>query len=179
MEGAALAAALLLAELFGFDFFPLTENVLRDILISIPGAFFPLCVFICSLSGRAENIPFIRSLRKTMITEVRVIFLSLRFIDIFIISLAAGFAEEMLFRGIFQVKFGIVMASILGIVMASILFGLVHFITPAYVVVTVLMGFYIGFFYLLFGSLLIPILLHFVYDLGALTYLRYYVKGEE
>lgn len=171
MEGAALAAALLLAELFGFDFFPLTENVLRDILISIPGAFFPLCVFICSLSGRAENIPFIRSLRKTMITEVRVIFLSLRFIDIFIISLAAGFAEEMLFRGIFQVKFGIVMA--------SILFGLVHFITPAYVVVTVLMGFYIGFFYLLFGSLLIPILLHFVYDLGALTYLRYYVKGEE
>lgn len=171
MEGAALAAALLLAELFGFDFFPLTENILRDVLISIPGAFFPLCVFICSLSGRAENIPFIRSLRKTMITEVRVIFLSLRFIDIFIISLAAGFAEEMLFRGIFQVKFGIVMA--------SILFGLVHFITPAYVVVTVLMGFYIGFFYLLFGSLLIPILLHFVYDLGALTYLRYYVKGEE
>jgi membrane protease YdiL (CAAX protease family) len=171
MEGAALAAALLLAELFGFDFFPLTENILRDVLISIPGAFFPLCVFICSLSVRAENIPFIRSLRKTMITEVRVIFSSLRFIDIFIISLAAGFAEEMLFRGIFQIKFGIVMA--------SILFGLVHFITPAYVIVTIMMGFYIGIFFYLFESLLIPILLHFMYDLGALTYLRYYVKGEK
>lgn len=171
MEGAVLAAALLLAGLFGLDFFPLTKNVLRDVLISIPGAFFPLCVFICSLSGRAENIPFIRSLRKTMITEVRVVFSNLRFIDIVIISLAAGFAEEILFRGTLQVKFGIVTA--------SILFGLVHFITPAYIVVTILMGFYIGLFYLLFGSLLIPILLHFMYDLGALTYLRYYVKGEK
>lgn len=168
MEGAALAAALLLAELFGFGFFPLTENIFRDVLISIPGAFFPLCVFICSLSEAAENIPFIRSLRKTMITEVRVVFSNLRLIDIFIISLAAGFAEEILFRGTLQVKFGIVAA--------SILFGLVHFITPAYIVVTTLMGFYIGIFFYAFESLLIPILLHFMYDFGALTYLRYYVK---
>jgi membrane protease YdiL (CAAX protease family) len=171
MEGGALVAALLLAQLFGIDFPPLTENMLRDIFISIPGAFLPLCVFIFSLSERAENIPFIRSLRKTMITEVKSIFSNLRFIDIFIISMIAGFAEEMLFRGTLQVK--------LGIVMASILFGLVHCITAAYVVVAMLMGFYIGLFYLFFGSLLVPILLHFMYDLGALTYLRYYVKREE
>ena len=84
------------------------------------------------------------------------------------VSLIAGFAEEILFRGIIQIRFGIVTA--------SILFGLVHFVSPAYLIVTSVMGLYIGCVFYLSGSLLVPIQLHFIYDLGALVYLRYFVK---
>ncbi len=80
------------------------------------------------------------------------------------------FAEELLFRGVIQVK--------LGIVGASIIFGLLHFITPAYCVIATIMGFYLGFLFQYYESLLIPIQLHFIYDLGALLYLRYYVSAE-
>jgi len=85
------------------------------------------------------------------------------------ISFAAGFAEELLFRGVLQARFGIVIA--------SIIFGLVHFISPLYVIITALMGLYIGAFYYFTESLLVPIQMHFIYDLGVLVYLKYVVTG--
>jgi membrane protease YdiL (CAAX protease family) len=60
-----------------------------------------------------------------------------------------------------------------GVMAASILFGAVHFISPMYILITMIMGFYLGFFFFLTGSLLVPIQIHFVYDLGALVYVRY------
>jgi membrane protease YdiL (CAAX protease family) len=167
LEGLAFATALVLSKLFGIQLFPFTERAFRDIITAALGTVFPLVVFMFSLSLKAEKIPLIRSLRKTMITQIKGIFSNTGLVDIIVISLIAGIAEEMLFRGILQAKFGIVVA--------SVLFGLVHFVTPVYVFVTILMGLYIGLFYLVFGSLLIPVLLHFFYDFGALVYLRYFV----
>jgi hypothetical protein len=86
--------------------------------------------------------------------------------DLCFISVFAGLAEELLFRGVIQVK--------LGIVGASIIFGLLHFITPAYCVIATIMGFCLGFLFQYYDSLLIPIQLHFIYNLGALIYLRYF-----
>jgi membrane protease YdiL (CAAX protease family) len=169
-EGIVLVAALLLAKYFGIAFFPLTKNLPRDILIGTLGALFPLAFFIFSLTKKAENIPLLGSLRRILITEVRAIFSNTRLPDIVIISALAGIAEEFLFRGIIQVK--------LGLIIASILFGLVHFVTPVYIILATFMGLYIGIFFNLFGGLLIPVLLHFIYDLGALIYLRYFVKTE-
>ncbi len=88
--------------------------------------------------------------------------------DLCFISVFAGLAEELLFRGVIQVK--------LGIVGASIIFGLLHFLTPAYFIIATLMGFYLGFLFQYYDSLLIPIQLHFIYDLGALIYLRYFLS---
>ena len=110
------------------------------------------------------------SLRKTIINDIRVIFSKTKLLDLCLISILAGFAEELLFRGVIQVK--------LGIVGASIIFGLLHFITPAYCVIATIMGFYLGFLFQYYESLLIPVQLHFIYDLGALVYLRYFVKPQ-
>ena len=77
----------------------------------------------------------------------------------------------MLFRGVIQMKFGIVIA--------SIVFGLMHCVSAAYAIVAVLMGFYIGAFYYFTENLLVPVQIHFIYDLGALIFLRYYVKGKK
>ena len=132
------------------------------------GALLPLALFLFLLSEKAEDIPLLGSLRKTIINDIRVIFSKTKLLDLCLISILAGLAEELLFRGVIQVK--------LGIVGASIIFGLLHFITPAYCVIATIMGFYLGFLFQYYESLLIPIQLHFIYDLGALIYLRYYVR---
>jgi len=163
-----LIVALLLARLLGIALFPLTKNLLYDILLGTCGAVFPLALFVFSISKKAEAIPLLRSVRKTVMTEIRAVFSMTRLIDLCFISLFAGFAEEFLFRGVIQIK--------LGIVAASIIFGLLHCVTPAYVVLATIIGFYIGILYYLSQSLLIPIQLHFIYDFGALIYLRYFVN---
>ena len=169
-EGLALLIALLLGLLLDVDLFPLTDNALHDVWIGTVAALFPLLMFILSLTRIAEKISLFKSLKRTMITQVRPLFANARFIDLVLISLIAGFAEEMLFRGILQVKFGIIVA--------SIIFGLAHSVTPAYVLIATVMGFYIGYVFKGSGNILVPIQLHFIYDLLALIYLRYSVKDE-
>jgi membrane protease YdiL (CAAX protease family) len=171
IEGAAFATALLLSWYFDIDLFPLTDNLYRDVCIGTLGAVPPFVMFVFSFSDKARTVPLLRSIRRIMTTEVRAVFSDIRFPDIVVISAFAGFAEEMLFRGIIQVKYGIIIA--------GVLFGLVHFITPAYIIVTMIMGFYIGIFYYVYENLLVPIMMHFIYNLAALTYLRYCVKAEE
>jgi membrane protease YdiL (CAAX protease family) len=168
LEGIMCIVALLVAKFLNINLFPLTENLLKDTIIGILAALPPFIIFVFALSKKAQRIPIIDSLRKTMITEVKAVFANLRFIDIIAISLIAGFSEEIFFRGILQAKFGLVIA--------SIAFGLFHFITPAYIVITTIMGFYIGIIFHLSESLFIPIQLHAVYDIGALTYLKYGVE---
>jgi membrane protease YdiL (CAAX protease family) len=168
IEGMVFIVALLLARLGGIALFPLSDNVLRDILLGTCAASFPLALLIFSLSKKAEAIPLLRSVRKTVRTEVKAVFSMARLIDICFICICAGFAEELLFRGVIQVKGGIIVA--------SVIFGLLHCITPAYIVMATIIGFYIGIIYYLYHSLLLAIQLHFVYDFGALIYLKYFVN---
>jgi hypothetical protein len=148
----------------------LTDSPLQDILIGTAGALPPFILFLCVLSRKTKNISFFGSLRKTMLREVKEIFSCTKLSDLVLISLIAGFAEEMLFRGVLQAKYGIVPA--------SIIFGLIHCVSPAYVIVTILMGFYIGAFFFLSGNMLVPIQLHFIYDLAALVYLKYFITPQ-
>jgi membrane protease YdiL (CAAX protease family) len=170
VEGAAFIIALVLARLWSIPLFPLTEHLLRDILIGTAGAVIPFALFCFSLSEKAKAVPIIRSLRKTITGEIKTLFASATFIDLCLISLAAGLAEELLFRGVIQAKWGILAA--------SILFGLLHSVTPAYILLATVIGFYIGLLYHCFQSLLIPIQLHCIYDFGALIYLRYRIKEQ-
>lgn len=169
VEGVVLVTALLMAWFFGIKLFPLTQKIFHDIVIGTLGALMPLALFVFLLSEKVNNTPLLGSLRKTIINDIRVIFSDCRLIDLYLISVFAGFAEELLFRGVIQVK--------LGIIGASIIFGLLHFITPAYFIIATFMGFYLGFLFQYYESLLIPIQLHFIYDLGALLYLRYFYVG--
>jgi membrane protease YdiL (CAAX protease family) len=168
VEGGAFIAALVLARVWGIALSPLTDNPVRDCLIGTAAASIPFALFVFSLSERARAIPIISSVRKTVRGEIRALFASLRLIDICLISFWAGLAEELLFRGVIQSKWGILAA--------SILFGLLHGVTPAYVVLATVIGFYIGLLYHVFPSLLMPIQLHCIYDFGALIYLKYFVR---
>ena len=169
-EGIVLIVALIIAKHYDIKLLPLTQNAFRDIVIGTFWASLPLVLFAFLLSEKINKIPLMNSLKKTIIKDIGAIFSESKLPDLFFIAVCAGLAEEVLFRGVIQAK--------LGIIGASIIFGLLHFITPAYCIIATIMGFYLGFLFQYYDSLLIPIQLHFVYDLGALVYLKYFVKSQ-
>ena len=82
----------------------------------------------------------------------------------------AGLGEELLFRGFIQrglENWGSLTA---GLVISSVLFGLAHAMTKAYLLLGILAGFFFGGIYVMTGNLLIPMITHAVYDFVALLY---------
>ncbi|MBI4041235.1 MAG: CPBP family intramembrane metalloprotease [Deltaproteobacteria bacterium] len=77
---------------------------------------------------------------------------------IFILALMSSLGEEILFRGAVQNQFGLIVA--------SLLFGLMHFpikpIMMPWTLTAVIMGFVLGALYQYAGNLMAPILLHFL-----------------
>jgi len=102
------------------------------------------------------------------------LFRSCSLLDMAIIALLAGLGEEMLFRGVLQQAvadwIGGNTGVWVGLVVASVLFGLAHSITRLYVVLATLIGLYLGGLWLFSDNLLVPITTHAVYDFLALVY---------
>lgn len=167
-EGGILILGLFLAWFFDIKLFYQINHLFRDILLGTLGTLFPFAMFVFLLSEKAKKIPLVGTLNNVIVNNIKTIFLNTNLWDICLISVIAGFAEEILFRGVIQAK--------LGIVIASIIFGLLHFITYAYCIIAIIMGFYLGFIFHYYDNLLIPIQIHFLYDFAALVYLRYFIK---
>jgi membrane protease YdiL (CAAX protease family) len=92
-------------------------------------------------------------------------------LDLALISLAAGIGEEMLFRGLLQNLFRNWLGLWGGVAAASVLFGLLHLITPTYALMAAAIGVYLGCVQVATGNLLAVITTHALYDLIALVYL--------
>lgn len=95
---------------------------------------------------------------------------SLTLREITILAVLSGLSEELFFRGVLQAEVGI-----LG---ASLLFGLLHPLNLSYVLWATAVGGMFGLLYQATGSLLPPILCHGGYNFAALLYLRYWYDGE-
>jgi membrane protease YdiL (CAAX protease family) len=165
-EGVVFCLALLLAYWLQIDLDVAPGDVARELVIGLLATVPLVVLFLTTMSQYGNRISVLGSLKRIMLHDVRHIFIQARFFDLLAIALTAGVAEEMLFRGVIQTQ--------LGLLPASILFGLLHFVTPAYVVAATLMGIYIGLVFTIFESLFAVILLHALYDLYALTYIRYH-----
>jgi hypothetical protein len=92
-------------------------------------------------------------------------------LDLAIISLLAGLGEEMLFRAVLQPFLAERLNLAAGILIANVLFGLLHLITPTYAVLAGLMGAYLGWVLVQTDNLLVVIVAHALYDFLALVYL--------
>ena len=88
------------------------------------------------------------------------------------LALTAGVAEEALFRGVVQGGLTGLTGWLPALLIASVLFGVVHWLTGLYALLAGVVGLYLGGLYLLTGNLLVPIVVHALYDLVALGYLR-------
>jgi len=102
---------------------------------------------------------------------IREWFSSCTLLQLALISALAGIGEEMLFRGVIQDTLSAWINPLTGVVLASLLFGLMHPITPAYIVLAALMGAFLGWIFLVTENLLPVIITHGLYDFLALTYL--------
>ncbi|MEW4567345.1 CPBP family intramembrane glutamic endopeptidase [Tautonia sp. JC769] len=90
--------------------------------------------------------------------------------ELALIAGAAGLGEETLFRGVIQSAFRGWLGLGPALVIASLIFGLLHAITPTYAILATLIGAYLGWLFELTGNLLVPIVAHAVYDGIALFY---------
>ncbi len=92
-----------------------------------------------------------------------------------IIAALAGVGEEMLFRGVVQAavarEIGGPHGVWFGLLIASMLFGLLHSVTPTYALLAGLISLYLGGLWLACGNLLAPMTAHGLYDFLGLVYL--------
>lgn len=98
-----------------------------------------------------------------------------------VLVISVGFAEEILFRGLIQggleqyfaTRLSADGAAWLALVLAGIVFGLCHAITPVYALFAMVMGLYLGGLWAFMPprNLLVPIVTHALYDFVAIVYL--------
>lgn len=119
-----------------------------------------------------EHLPIksIQDLQKA--TEERLLgaMSKLRTVDLLTVSICAGVGEELLFRGWLMMSLSGPMNQwttgplVAAVVISSLVFGIAHPITPAYIVVTGLIGVFMAMLLVWTGNLLVPITAHAFYD---------------
>ena len=106
---------------------------------------------------------------------LRPLFAKTTVVELAVISALAGIGEELMFRGLIQEGLARWIGEPIGVwialVVASILFGLLHPMNMAYILLAALMGFCLGELWIATGNLLVPIVTHAVYDFLALYWL--------
>jgi len=96
-----------------------------------------------------------------------------------VLAVLAGLGEECFFRGFIQARFVEMGGVELGVLAASVLFGLLHLVTNAYGVMAALIGIYLGGLFVWSGNLLLPITTHAVYDFALLVWLARKRPGDK
>ncbi|HJN66788.1 MAG TPA: CPBP family intramembrane glutamic endopeptidase [Pirellulales bacterium] len=120
-------------------------------------------------------VPLKRVVRETLLP----MFQAFRLWQLLVLAIFAGAGEEILFRGLLQGGMFFWLktlvaehtASTTSLVIASLLFGLMHPITRTYAVICMLVGLYLGGIWMFTNNLFVPIFIHALYDFLALVYL--------
>jgi len=101
--------------------------------------------------------------------QLNVFFRNFSYPQIIVISVVAGVGEELLFRGVIQNYLVYLTNLWLGIVLAALIFGVLHYLNRSYVVFATLIGVMIGYLYHHTNDLYLVMSLHAVYDFCAFT----------
>jgi len=169
-EGALAVAALALSLLFGLQPW-LAIDFGADAMVLSVLATAPLIVAMLALMQRRWS--WVQALRRIVEDHLLPLFRDAGPLAVFAVALFAGIGEELLFRGVVQAGVEGLIGPVAALVVASLLFGLAHAVSPAYFVITCVMGLYLGWLYQATGNLLVPIMVHFLYDWIVLAwYLR-------
>ena len=130
--------------------------------------------------GILSRLPLasLKELSRLVDQEVRPMFAGQSIFALFVAALCAGIGEELLFRWMLQAGFTIALdfsgAAWVGLGIGAIIFGLMHWLTPAYAIIAGFIGAYLGIVMMLTGSLLSAIVAHALYDFVVLVYLVHF-----
>ena len=117
--------------------------------------------------------------RREIDEKITPIFANSKLPDLALIAFFAGVGEELFFRGWLQSVLASRFEAWLGILIASAIFGLAHYLSPTYAIYAGLTGLYLGVIYQVSGNLYIVMVIHGLYDFIALVYLLGKEKGKE
>ena len=135
-------------------------------VIGVVGAAPMVLLFLGSL--RSSWPPLVH-IREKLDQAVLPFFAPLPWWGLALLALLAGAGEELLFRGFLQPVLSRPLGAAGGLLVASVLFGLVHWITPFYALFAAILGVYLGALFLFTDSLLAAAVAHAVYDFVALA----------
>lgn len=171
LEGGMAVAALGLAWVFGIDVWTITfwswSAVWQVVLALCP----MVAAFV--ITYRWPFGPFAR-IKNLLVEVMGPPLAACQWYDLLLLAALAGLGEELLFRGVIQVGLDAWAGRGVGWIVASVLFGLAHAVTLTYAIVAALIGLYLGALLYLWDppNLLVPIVIHAVYDLIAFFILR-------
>ena len=165
-ESSLILVAIILgaiAQINPFEFIDFNERVLLNGLIGT----LPLCVIFLALNHlKIEPLLKIRKILHDTLGESLV---DLHWTDLFVLAAVAGISEEILFRGVIQPWLENSWGIVAGLIISSVLFGLVHAVTWLYFILAVSVSFYLGMYldYENTRNLVTPIIIHGLYDFFA------------
>jgi membrane protease YdiL (CAAX protease family) len=119
-----------------------------------------------------STAPAVLEFRRVVEELVEPLFADAPMTHMVVLALMAGVGEEALFRGVVQGGLTDLMGWLPALLIASALFGVVHWLTGLYAFLAGVVALHLGGLYLLTGNLLVPIVVHALYDVVALVYLR-------
>jgi len=173
-EGALVGVAVLLGRVLGRPSLELIQPSLRGLLLGLAAAvpLIPVLLW-CSHSAWGPMRRLMEEIDETLAPY----FARASTLDLLIIALLAGLGEELLFRGVIQAFLLELTGTAIALIVTSLMFGLLHLITPTYAILASAFGLYLGGLLLATGDVLVPIVAHAVYDVVALGFLRERTKG--
>ncbi len=172
VEGGLVLVSLALAWLLGIDLWA-GIHWTPSVLIHSVAALVPLLAFFL-ITYRWPLGP-LKRIKEILLTVMGPPLAACRWYDLILLAALAGLGEELLFRGVLQTELTRWTGLGAGLVTASILFGLVHAVTPTYAILAGLIGLFLGGMYLLPDppNLVTPIVVHALYDFFAFFILRH------
>ncbi|MBT3334764.1 MAG: CPBP family intramembrane metalloprotease [Methylococcales bacterium] len=165
-EGSLIGLALVLgwlADINPFASLYFSETAfLHGIIATLP-------IFIIFLALYQLNIKSLTKIKTLLLDMLGPVLLRYHWTDLLILAAIAGISEEILFRGVIQPWMESSWGMLTGLIVSSILFGLVHAVTLLYFLLATLMSAYLGLLLDIEASrnLLIPIVTHGFYDFLA------------
>jgi membrane protease YdiL (CAAX protease family) len=146
-------------------------SMMRDVLL---GAGIALVLLGGIVLADRYPVGMLRHLRRTVRDDIVPLFRRTGIGGLLAISIAAGVGEELFFRGFLQAGiadwWGLPSGRWPALLLASVVFGLCHWVCTAYALLATGMGLVLGGLFLLTGHLIAPIVTHAVYDFVVLLY---------
>lgn len=145
----------------------LTTWSLADVSLGMLAATPPLLVMPL-LEWRVDRyMPGLRGLRQSIDLVLAPLVGRMRLAEVLVISALAGVSEEVFFRGVLQLE--------IGVLLASLIFGLFHAVSLPYALWATAVGSYLGCLAQWHGNLSVPIVAHMMIDIVGLLYIRHVV----
>ena len=177
-EGALILVAIALGWMVAinpFEFIIFDEQAVINGIIGT----LPLCLIFIALNQL--EIESLKKIRQVLHQTLGPSLYKHHWTDLFVLAAIAGISEEILFRGVLQPWMENAWGMMAGLLVSSILFGLVHAVTILYFVMATAVSIYLGLYldYDNTRNLLTPIIIHSLYDFFAFVVILHSYRLEQ